>query len=472
MSFTFYINGEAIAGTEFADVKNPATGEVIGQCPIAGKSELDAAVSAAKKAFPLWSQTSDDERKDACNAIVAAIGEHAGELATLLTKEQGKPLSGLGSNFEIGGCQAWAGNVANTDLPVKVLQDNEAGRIEMHRKPIGVVGSITPWNFPLMIAVWHVVPAIRTGNTVVIKPSPYTSLSSLKFIEVIANVLPKGVLNIISGGNELGQMMTEHPDIQKIVFTGSCGTGKKIMASASSTLKRLTLELGGNDAGIILPDVDAAKIAENLFWGIFINNGQTCAALKRLYVHEGVYDAVVEQLVGLAQAMPMGNGLDENNVLGPLQNEMQFNIVKELVEDALANGAKALTGGKPADGPGYFYPATILVNVKDDMRVVKEEQFGPVIPVLKFTDVEDVIARANDTENGLGGSVWSADKEKAMEIASRLECGSVWINQHGMIKPGIPFGGVKASGIGVEFGEEGLKEYTTVQSVFANNVPV
>lgn len=472
MTYSFYINGENIAGTQFVDVKNPANGQLIGQCPIAGRSELDAAVQAAKNAFPSWSSTSDEERKAACNKIVAAIAENAEELAKLLTLEQGKTLSGLGSNFELGGCQAWAGNVANMDLPVTVLQDNEAGRIEMHRKPVGVVGSITPWNYPLMIAVWHVIPAIRTGNTVVIKPSPYTSLSSLKFIEIIGSVLPKGVLNIISGGNELGQMMTEHPDIQKIVFTGSTGTGRKIMASASSTLKRLTLELGGNDAGIILPDVDPEKIAENLFWGIFINNGQTCASLKRLYVHADIYDAVCDALVGLAEAMPMGDGLDESNVLGPLQNEMQYNIVNDLVDDALANGARALTGGRAIEGPGYFYPATILVDVTDDMRVVKEEQFGPVIPVLKFTDVEDAIVRANDSENGLGGSVWSGDKAKALEIASRLECGSVWINQHGMIQPGIPFGGVKASGIGVEFGEEGLKEYTTIQSVFANNVPV
>lgn len=472
MTHSFYINGESVAGTEFMDVKNPANGDVIGQCPVAGKTELDAAVKAAKDAFPAWAATSDEDRKSACASIVAAIAENAEDLARILTLEQGKTLSGLGSHFELGGCQAWAGNVANMDLPIKVLQDNEAGRIEMHRKPIGVVGSITPWNFPLMIAVWHVIPAIRTGNTVVIKPSPYTSLSSLEFIKVIASVLPKGVLNIISGGNELGRMMTEHSDIQKIVFTGSTGTGKKIMASASDTLKRLTLELGGNDAGIILPDVDAKKIAENLFWGIFINNGQTCAALKRLYVHADVYDEVCAVLVNLAETMPMGDGLDEANVLGPLQNEMQFKIVKDLVDDALANGGRALTGGKPADGPGYFYPATILVDVTDDMRVVKEEQFGPVIPVMKFTNLEDAIQRANDSENGLGGSVWSADKAKAAEIASRLECGSVWINQHGMIQPGIPFGGVKSSGIGVEFGEEGLKEYTTIQSVFMNNVPV
>ncbi|MBL4894116.1 MAG: aldehyde dehydrogenase family protein [Emcibacter sp.] len=312
----------------------------------------------------------------------------------------------------------------------------------------------------------HVIPAIRSGNTVVIKPSPFTPLSTLRMIEMIGGILPKGVLNIVSGKDDLGQMMSEHKDIQKIVFTGSCATGGKIMASAAPTLKRLTLELGGNDAGIVLPDVDASAIAEGLFWGAFINGGQTCAALKRLYVHEDVYDDVCTALTEFAKNIPMGNGLDENMILGPVQNEMQYNKVKNLVDDAVANGARVLLGANPESGPGYFYPTTLLADVSDGTRIVDEEQFGPALPIIKYSNIDDVIALANASDNGLGGSIWSNDIALAKSLANRLECGSVWINKHGMIQPNVPFGGVKSSGIGVEFGVDGLKEYTTIQAVF------
>ncbi|MBL4612284.1 MAG: aldehyde dehydrogenase family protein, partial [Emcibacter sp.] len=394
------------------------------------------------------------------------LEDNADELSKLLTEEQGKPLNGLGSRFELGGCQAWTHFTADLELPMEVIQDNEEGRVELHRKPLGVVGSITPWNFPLMIAIWHVIPAIRSGNTVVIKPSPFTPLSTLRMIEMIGGILPKGVLNIVSGKDDLGQMMSEHKDIQKIVFTGSCATGGKIMASAAPTLKRLTLELGGNDAGIVLPDVDASAIAEGLFWGAFINGGQTCAALKRLYVHEDVYDDVCTALTEFAKNIPMGNGLDENMILGPVQNEMQYNKVKNLVDDAVANGARVLLGANPESGPGYFYPTTLLADVSDGTRIVDEEQFGPALPIIKYSNIDDVIALANASDNGLGGSIWSNDIALAKSLANRLECGSVWINKHGMIQPNVPFGGVKSSGIGVEFGVDGLKEYTTIQAVF------
>lgn len=279
-------------------------------------------------------------------------------------------------------------------------------------------------------------------------------------------MLPKGVLNIVTGKGGLGAWMSEHPGIDKISFTGSTPTGQKIMSASSQTLKRLTLELGGNDAGIVLPDAKPAEIAEGLFWGAFINNGQTCAALKRLYVHDSIYDEVCKELTKFTGNIPVGNGLDENNIIGPVQNEMQYNIVRRLVDDAVAAGAKVLTGANPADGPGYFYPLTLLADVTDDMDVCSEEQFGPVLPIMRYSDVEDAIARANASDVGLGGSVWTNDKAKAAEIASRMECGSVWINSHGMIQPDVPFGGVKKSGIGVMFGVEGLKELTTVQSVY------
>ena len=379
--------------------------------------------------------------------------------------EQGKPLKGMGSEFELGGCMAWAGAQASFDLPVKIIEDTDSSRVELHRKPLGVVGSITPWNWPLMIAIWHIVPAIRTGNTVVIKPSPYTPLGTLRMVELISQVLPEGVLNAVSGHDELGQWMTGHGDIKKIVFTGSCGTGKKVMASAAGNLKRITLELGGNDAAILLPDADPQALAPRIFGGAFINSGQTCAAIKRLYVHDSIYDQTCTALQAIAEATPVGNGLEEGVMMGPLQNRMQFEKVVGLVDDARAKGARILCGGAPMDGPGFFYPLTLVADISDGTRLVDEEQFGPVLPIIRYSDVDDAVRRANASEFGLSGSVWSCDLDAAKAVAQRLECGTVWVNKHAAIAPNVPMGGVKSSGIGVEFGEEGLAEYTDIQVV-------
>lgn len=461
------IGGRAVPGTASFEVRNPANGQVIGTAPNGSRDDLAAAVVAAQKAFTSWSRKSDDELAAACRAVTEKIGAHAEELARLLTLEQGKPLNGLGSRWELGGAAAWAGATAALSLPPRVLQDNAQGHVEIFRKPVGVVGSITPWNFPVLIAVWHVLPALRTGNTVVIKPSPYTPLATLRFVELLNEVLPEGVVNSVSCDDRtsnLGADMASDPVIRKIVFTGSCATGKKVMQSAASTMKRLTLELGGNDAGIVLPDADPKAIAEGLFWGAFLNNGQTCAAMKRLYVHASIHDEVCEHLAAFARQVPMGDGMDEKNVLGPVQNRMQFDKVARLVADAKKKG-QVLTGGEP--GEGLFFPATIVAGLKNGDALVDEEQFGPALPVIRYTDVEEAIRAANDSENGLGGSVWSKDIEHAKRIASRLECGSVWINKHGAIQPNAPFGGVKASGLGVEFAEEGLKEYTDAQVIFS-----
>ena len=463
--YSLLIDGRRVNTAAHADVRNPSTGEVVGQMPLAMQGDLDRAVAAAKTAFREWSKTSEEERKAACLAIAEKIAANGEELARLLTLEQGKPMGGLGSRFEIGGAVAWTRHTAELSLPIEVLQDNGDGRVELHRKPIGVVGSITPWNWPVLIACWHIIPAIRTGNTVVIKPSPLTPLSTIRLVEIINEVLPAGVVNVVTGDDGIGAALSAHPDIAKMTFTGSTETGKKVMASAVATLKRLTLELGGNDAGIVLPDADPARIAEGLFWGAFINNGQTCAALKRLYVHDSIYEAVCRALSDYAAKIPVGDGLDETSVLGPVQNEMQFNKVCELVDDARASGGRILTGGAPMDRPGYFYPVTLVADVTDGVRLVDEEQFGPALPIIRYSDIDEVIARANANPAGLGGSVWSADPQKARHYALQLECGSVWINKHGAIQPNAPFGGVKQSGIGVEFGAEGLKEFTTIQTV-------
>ncbi|TPK91510.1 aldehyde dehydrogenase family protein [Mesorhizobium sp. B2-4-17] len=465
--YSLIINGQKVATKRHDPVLNPANGDVVGYMPVATSANLDEAVAAARDAFSGWQETSSEQRAAACEAIAAKLEAHLEELARLLTLEQGKPLNGAGSRFEIGGAIAWTRHAASLDLPIEVLQDGPGGRIELHRKPIGVVGSITPWNWPVMIACWHVIPAIRAGNTVVIKPSPQTPLSTIRLVELINEVVPPGVVNVISGENDIGALMSSHPGIDKLTFTGSTATGKKVMSSAASTLKRLTLELGGNDVGIVLPDADPKAIAEGLFWGAFSNSGQTCAALKRLYVHDRLYDAVCDALVAFASNIPVGDGSDENSILGPLQNRAQFEIVASFVEEARQKGGRILIGGNPSNGPGHFYPITLVADVDHGCKLVDLEQFGPALPIIRYSDIGEVIRRANDNPSGLGGSVWGADLAEAKRIASALECGSVWINKHGAIQPNVPFGGIKQSGMGVEFGIDGLKEFTTAQAVFA-----
>ncbi len=464
--YQLVIGGAKIPTPEHFEVRNPSTGAVVGLAPQASPADLDHAVAAATAAFAGWSKTPDAERRALCHAVANKIGEHAEELARLLTKEQGKPLNGMGSRFELGGLQAWTHYTADIPMPVKVLQDNNEGRIELYRKPIGVVGSITPWNWPLIIASWHIIHAIAVGNTVVNKPSPYTPLSTLRMAEIMNEVLPPGVVNCISGADPIGAAMSAHPGISKIAFTGSVRTGKKVMASAAETLKRLTLELGGNDAGIVLPDVDPTQVVQGLFWGAFINNGQTCAALKRLYVHDDVYDEVCSELTAFAKTIPVGDGLDEKSALGPIQNRMQFDKVAHLTEAAKSAGGRVLIGGAAPD-KGLFFPLTLIADLDNGNPLVDEEQFGPVLPIIRYSEIDEVIARANNNPNGLGGSVWSKDVQRAKTLALQLQCGTAWINKHSPIQPNAPFGGVKNSGIGVEFGEEGLSENTDIQVVWS-----
>lgn len=464
--WSLLIDGRKTETDGSQDVINPSTGGVVGAMPLATTKHLDAAVSAATKAFVGWKDVPDAERAEACRMIARTIEAHSEELSRLLTLEQGKPLNGLGSRFEIGGAAAWTRFTSDLSLPVEVLQDGTEGRVELHRKPVGVVGSITPWNWPVMIACWHLIPAIRAGNTVVIKPSPLTPLSTIRLVELMNETLPPGVVNVITGENEIGSLMSSHPGIAKVTFTGSTATGRKIMQNAAGTLKRLTLELGGNDAGIVLPDADPKKIAEGLFWGAFINGGQTCAALKRLYVHNSGYDAVCDELAKYASQVVVGDGLSESSNLGPVQNRRQFDIVSSFVNEARDKGGRVLIGGNPAEGPGYFYPVTLVADVDHGCRLVDEEQFGPALPIIRYDDLDEAVAKANSSSMGLGGSVWGADLAEAKRVAGRIEAGSVWINKHGAIQPNAPFGGVKQSGFGVEFGVEGLKEFTTVQTMF------
>jgi acyl-CoA reductase-like NAD-dependent aldehyde dehydrogenase len=461
--FTLTIDGKSAPTATTFDVLNPADETVVAACPQGTTQLVDAAVAAARRAFPQWSALPDAERVAKLNAIADLIEQHHQELVELVIREQGKTLSGPGANLELGGAAAWTRVTASLTLPDQVIQDDKTARIVAHRKPVGVVGSITPWNWPLLIAVWHVMPAIRVGCTVVIKPSPFTPLSTLRLVELMNRILPRGVINVVTGGPEVGTHLATHPGIDKIVFTGSIATGRKIMGSGAQTLKRMTLELGGNDAGIVLPGTNIEPLLEKLFWGCFINAGQTCAALKRLYVHADQYEEVVSKFAAYCAQIPVGNGLDPRNLIGPVANRMQLDKVVGYVDDARAQGARVVLGGQKTAGPGYFYPLTVLADVSDEMRVVKEEQFGPVIPIVKYDTVDEAIARANSLEVGLGGSVWGDDPNAAAALATRLECGTAWVNQHGALHPMAPFGGVKCSGIGVEFNVDGLKEYTTIQ---------
>ena len=465
------LNGRPETSSDTFESRNPATGEVLGRVPFSTREQVDAAVAAARAAQPAWAALPDKERQARLMRVAEVLKAHAEDLAQWVTREQGKPLGGVGpdqvpgARFEAWGCEVWTQVPASLELPIDVAFEDDTRRDEVHRKPYGVVAAIAPWNWPLLIAIWQIIPALRTGNTVVLKPSEYTSIGTLEMVRLIAEVLPPGVVNTVSGAGEVGAWLVEHPGIDKITFTGSIATGSRIAATAAKRLVPTTMELGGNDAAIVLPDADPAAIAMGLFWGAFINMGQTCAAAKRLYVHESIHDAVVAQLKGLAEAMPMGNGMDQGIAMGPIQNRMQFDKVSRLVETARKGGATIVCGGRPTGGPGHFYPVTLVTNVRDGDPLVDEEQFGPVLPIIKYKDVDEAVASANRLDVGLGASVWSSDAEKARAVAQRIQAGTVWINQHGMIHPMVPFGGVKSSGWGVEFGLEGLKGMTRTQVI-------
>lgn len=453
------IGGRMVAAESTFPVINPSTGQAFAEAPQCSRAQLDEAVRSARAAFPAWAATSPDKRSQMMLAGAAKVKEQINRMADVLVKEQGKPLNNAkGEIMGIIGYMTYFGNVKYEFE--KVLVDNKKERIVERRVPLGVVGGITPWNFPPLMAAWKMAEALATGNTLVLKPSPYTPLSTLLLGEVLADVFPSGVVNFVSGSDDVGKWITEHPDIAKISFTGSTRTGKAIQASASGNLKRLTLELGGNDAAIVLEDADAKSAATGIFNGAMGNSGQICVAVKRCFVHESKFDAVVSHLTDMAQKAKVGDGFKDGVQYGPINNKMQFERIKELVEDAKKSGAKVHAGGAPSGGPGYFYPPTILTGVAEGTRIVDEEQFGPVLPVMPYKDVADVLRRANDSCYGLGGSVWGTDVAKATDLASLIDSGSVWVNQHGSLSPDIPFGGMKESGVGRQMGEATLEGYT------------
>jgi acyl-CoA reductase-like NAD-dependent aldehyde dehydrogenase len=467
-TFAMTIDGAAAPTGASFPVRNPATGEVFAEAPDATPEDLDRAVAAATKAFATWKLTPIAERKAALVKAADIIDAHADELATLFVKEQGRPFPG--AKGEIGGAAMWLKATTMLDIPVDVTEDTDTRRIEVHHVPLGVVCGIVPWNFPILLAIWKIAPALLAGNTLVLKPSPFTPLATLRLGELIRDCFPAGVLNVITGGDALGPMMTSHKGFAKISFTGSTATGRRVMESAAKDLKRITLELGGNDAAIIMPDVDVDAVAEQLFHGAFQNTAQICVATKRMFIHEDIYDRLRDRLHELAKATPVGDGAEQGNTFGPIQNEPQYRRVLGLLDDARATGLTLLEG-RAVPERGYFVPLTLVDNPPDDSRVVVEEAFGPVLPLMKWKDLDDVVARANDTEYGLAGAVWSADVEAATAVAHRLDTGTVWINQNLQSTPFTPFAGAKQSGMGTENGLAGLLEFTRPKTLFVPKVP-
>ncbi|RBM14165.1 aldehyde dehydrogenase [Streptomyces sp. PT12] len=456
------VDGVALPATGTLDVIDPATGRVFAQAPDCAAPQLDRAMAAAAAAFPAW-RHDEAARRALLRRSADAVDAAAGQLAPLLTAEQGKPLDQ--ARREVASTGRWLRYFAELErAPEPAPEATPGAAVEVLRRPLGVVAAITPWNYPLLLAAWKIAPALRAGNTVVLKPSPYTPLTSLLLGEVLRPVLPPGVLNVVSGGDRLGALMTAHPTPRKISFTGSVATGRQVAATAALDLKRLTLELGGNDPALVLDDADPTAIADALFGAAFVNNGQACMAAKRVYAPSRLAGPLVEALAARARAVRVDAGTVPGAQLGPVSNRPQYERVGGLVDDALRHGAVAAVGGRQIDRPGYFFEPTVLAGAADGTRVVDEEQFGPVLPVVAYRDLDAVVRRVNAAPYGLTASVWSADPGRAAGVAARLEAGQVSVNAHGNgVLPHLPFGGHRASGLGVENGPWGLAAYTDLQ---------
>lgn len=458
------IDGQLEGGESSFDVVNPSTGDACATCPAASHDQLNRAVVAARRSQPQWAARTPTERRELLCQLAGVLRENQAELAALITLEQGKPLARAADEVQRSAAQIE--RLTSIVLDQELLRKDSTGRVELHYRPLGVIGAITPWNMPIVLAVPKITHALYTGNTIVLKPSPYTPLATLRLGELARHIFPRGVLNVLAGGNEFGQWMSEHTGLDKISFTGSVTTGKRVMASAAVNLKRLTLELGGNDAAIVLDDVDLETATPKLFAAAFANSGQVCMAVKRLYVQDNVYEKVCHALAELARSARVGDGFEPAVQFGPVQNRPQYEIVKGILEDLPRDSARILAGGHALDRSGYFIAPTVVCDITEGTRLVDEEPFGPVLPILRFKEVEDAVRRANDTHFGLGGSVWSRNINRAASLAARLEVGVSWVNHHSGADAFVPFGGAKESGIGREYGIDGLRQYTEAVSVF------
>jgi acyl-CoA reductase-like NAD-dependent aldehyde dehydrogenase len=458
-NYDMTIGGRAVAAAGSFSVLNPATGDQLALAPECTREQLDLAMRAGQQAQPGW-QADAPARRRGLSALADAIEADLAQLALVITSEQGKPLRE--SRSEVEDAVSDLRYFARLEITPEQIG---GGRVSVLRRPVGTVAAITPWNFPLGTVIAKVAPGLAAGCTMIVKPSPFTPLSALRLGDLARDILPAGVLNVVSGSDEVGAWMTAHPVPRMVSFTGSIATGKRIAAGAAPDLKRVTLELGGNDPAIVLDDVNVGDVADGVYDNSFANCGQVCVAVKRVYVPERLHAEFVEALAARARSAKLGDGQHEDTELGPLCNQMQFDRVSDLVSDARRHGAQVAAGGRPAGGPGYFFEPTVLSGVGDDCRIVAEEQFGPAIPVLPYRDLPDAVRRANDTHFGLGASVWTSDPERGAALAPSIESGTVWVNTHQAAVPGQPFGGLKWSGVGVEGGPWGLEAFTDLQVV-------
>lgn len=452
------IAGETVTGASSVDVVDPATGAVVAQAPVGDARQVDAAVVAARKAAPAWAATKWEERADVVRQVADVVEANADVLARLTTIEQGKPISEARDDVQ------WSVDFAryfadDARLETQVLRDTPESLIELRHVPVGVVGAICPWNFPLFQAVYKLAPALVTGNTVVLKPSPTTPLATMHLAELLADVVPAGVLNVVGDAGEVGPLLTGHGGVDKISFTGATATGRRVMAAAAADLKRIVLELGGNDAAIVLDDADIAATARDLHRFAFSNSGQVCVSAKRIFASAKVYDALCDELARLTSELVVGHGLEESTQMGPVQNARQFEAAKGYLALAERHG-NVVAGGHAMERPGYFIQPTLVRDIVEDNELLTSETFGPVRSVLRYDSIDEAVERANNTEFGLGASVWGADLGRASEVAGRLEAGTVWVNHHFALSPDVPFGGHKQSGVGAEFGAAGLRDLT------------
>lgn len=456
------INNELTQTSQTRHGINPANSQPNPPVPVSTQEDLDAAVKAARVAFKTWAKTSFEERRKALSAWADAIEANASGFAKTLTMEQGKPLSQ--SSVEVGMSGTWIRGLSSIEIPENVIEETEDRTIVQRHVPLGVVGGIVPWNFPVLLAVGKIAAALYTGNTIIVKPSPFTPYCDLKLAELAIQFFPPGVVQCLSGDDTLGPMITDHPDIDKISFTGSILTGKRVMASCAKTLKRVTLELGGNDPAIICEDVDIDAIIPKIGILSYLCSSQICMMIKRLYVHEKIYDEFLDKLVTFVKTLKVGDGTEEDTFFGPVQNEMQFEKAKDLFSSLSTESLKTALGGSIENSHGYYIHPTIVDNPPESSRVVQEEAFAPILPVLKWSDEDDVLERANALKTGLGSSVWSKDFDRATRMADQLQSGSVWVNSHFDVSPTAPMGGHKESGMGMEWGLTGLLTYCNSQT--------
>lgn len=461
-TYPLMIDGVPVPGELAEDIINPATEKPFARVTVATLEDLERAVDAASRAAPGWARDLP-ARRDAMRRCLQAFEAAADEIAEVMVREHGKPLAD--ARGELAFATQWLRYYAELPLEEQELSTDPKKRMILVRTPVGVTAAINPWNFPVVLLMWKLAPALLAGCTVVAKPSPFAPLSALVFARALNSCLPPGVFNMITGGKEIGAALVEHPRVAKISFTGSVPVGKQIYASAAKTMKRLNLELGGNDAAIVLPDADVDAIAPQLFWGANYCSGQICLAIKRLFVPSSLHDRLVDAYTAYAKTVVIGDGMEPGTQLGPLNSPQQLARVSGLVEDARQRGGRVVLGGARLDRPGYFYPPTLVTGCAPGMPLVDEEQFGTALPVIRYETVDQAVAMANATRFGLAASVWSADVDAGEAVARRLETGTVWVNSVLETTPAEPFSGVKDSGFGVENGPWGLDEYMTLKMI-------